>query len=87
MIESLSFSHCREGRISPVTYKLWQVVSTRSSSLVSIASSLTSMPPSAIAKNFSFRSITSSTYSLFIIYMKWSCMLVIAIFVELYSGC
>lgn len=36
MTESLSFNRSNSGSISPVTYKLWQLVSTRSSIFVKV---------------------------------------------------
>lgn len=77
IIESFSFKYSRLGKISPVTYREWHVVSTRNSNLFKLLSSVTSIPPKALAKNFSFRSITSSTCSSFIISKNWSYMLVI----------
>lgn len=62
IIESLNFRYSRLVKISPVTCKLWNLVSTLSSIFGSRARSSCSTP-SCCDKNFSFKSTTSSTSS------------------------
>ena len=84
IIESFNFKNSRLDKISPVTYRLWNLVSTRSSILGRRANSLCSTP-SYWDKNFSLRSTTSHTSSDSMISNSFSWMFSKALFMFSFS--
>lgn len=73
IIESFSFKISKLDKISPVTYKLWHLVSTLNSILGNSAKS-SSYTPSYYDKNLLFKSSTSSISSFSIISNNLSCI-------------
>lgn len=72
IILSVNFKYSIDYNISPVNYKLWNRVSTRSSIFSNNARSLGSFTFNCWAKNFSFNSTTSHTSSFSIIWNNFS---------------